>query len=702
MAARAPRPSFSPPSPRRVWLLALVLLALVALRTPASAQDQDQSLVLLPSEAQAHTSLSVLNRLARGHYRASTLDDSLSSQLFDRWLAAVDPGRLFLLADDVAGYERWREGLDDALEDGNLSPLFEIFNRTQQQRMARIDELLAGLDELLAGLSFDGDDVLTVDRSEAPWPQSQAQARALWNERLKNEVLSLRLSDRDGEQIADTLRRRYENQRRRLLQVESDDVFRIWMNVVTHSFDPHTEYFPPRDAENFDIQMSLSLEGIGALLGSEGEYCRIERIVPAGPAEKDGRLQAADRIVAVGQGEDGELVDVVGWRNDEIVELIRGPAGSMVRLSILPAGQGDAATPRLVDLVRDKVKLEEQSAKAQVLELADDEGAWRVGLIDLPAFYIDFDAARAGDADYKSATRDVARLVDELADDGVDGIVLDLRGNGGGSLREAQELTGLFLGGGAVVQIRDADERIEVVGTPSGAPLWGGPLVVLVDRLSASASEIFSAAIQDTGRGVVVGSRTFGKGTVQALAPLGDGQLKITQAMFYRLSGGSTQHEGVTPDVTLPSLFDEDEIGESALESALPWDAIPPVKVKRARAVDKLKDGLQQFSEERRLSTPELAAMLAQLQFGQELALRTEVSLNEAQRRDDQLAMDGRQLEIENRLRAALGLEPIADLDELERDRDEVDPFAREAARVLVDFITERKARAEERAAQVR
>ena len=670
---------------------ALSLLALVLAALPAAAADDLAPLE--PSKDQAVISGRILNRLSRGHYRQQAFDDAFSEHLFERYLEALDPGRLFLLAGDVAEFKAWEHELDDALLDGDLEPVYAIFNRNRERRLERLDTLLAALDERLDGLSFDGDQELEIDRSKAPWPADQAQAEALWQLRFENDVLGLRLADRDTDQIRDALRRRYENQRHRLAQVDADDVFRIWMNVVTQSYDPHTEFFPPRDAENFDIAMSLSLEGIGALLGSDGEYCKVERIIPGGPADRDGRLQPADRIIGVAQGTEhdaGELVDVVGWRNDEIVELIRGPKDTTVCLQVLPAEQGDAATPRVIEILRDKVKLEEQSARSRVVEIVREDGPWRVGVIDLPTFYIDFEAARSGDPDYKSATRDVAKLVEELQTEGVQGLVMDLRGNGGGSLREAQELTGLFLGGGPVVQIRGGDGRVELAGAPNGPPLWDGPLVVLVDRLSASASEIFAAAVQDTGRGVIVGSNTFGKGTVQGLVPLEDGQLKITQAMFYRLSGDSTQGQGVAPDVRFPSLYDADEIGESSLPDTLPWERIPAAHVKKAGAPSTLAGRLQSLHESREAGDPELTALNEQLAYGNSMRARETVSLNEAQRRAEADAIDARLLEIENAKRLALGEEPVASLDQVERDRDAIDPYAREAAQVLVDFVLAR------------
>ena len=680
----APRPATRPP--RRRWLATTLALALVA---QAVGATPGEAIPPLEPEVDAeYTTGRILSRLERSHYRAHGLDDDLSARLFERYATAIDPARMFLLADDMVEFEHWRYELDDALEDGDPTPAYELFNRSTERRVQRLDKCLEWLDDV-AELTFEGEETIEIDRRESPRPGDLAEATELWRLNFRNDVLGLRIADRDTEQIVTALQRRYENQRLRMEQLASRDVFRIWMNVVTRSFDPHTEYFPPRDAETFDIQMSLSFEGIGALLGSSGEYCQVQRIIPGGPAEADGRLQPMDRIVAVAQGLEGELVDVVGWRNDEIVDLIRGAKGTIVRLQVLPADQGEAALPKIITLSRDQVKLEEQAARSHVIELVREDGPWRVGVIELPTFYLDFEAYSAGDPDFKSATRDVAKLLEDLADDGVDGIVMDLRSNGGGSLIEARELTSLFLGGGPVVQIRDGEGRKEVAGAPPSPPLWNGPMSVLVNRLSASASEIFAAAIQDTGRGVVVGSRSFGKGTVQGLAPLGQGQLKITQAMFFRLSGGSTQNEGVLPDVLLPEVYDPDEIGESSLGDALPWESIEPVQVKRSKVVANLRGRLQTQHDARMVADPELSSVAARLDYRNELGRETTVSLNEAQRRAERLAMDTRLLEIENQRRASLDLEPVDALEDIGNDIEDgdADPFAREAAEILVDFI---------------
>jgi len=672
-------------------LLSLALAVIAAGPTWAAPATGDGE-PLVASAGQSDITDMIVERLSRAHYvQGIELDDDFSSSMLDRYIAWLDPSRLFFLEDDVAEFEGYRERLDNALLKGDLSPAYAMFNRLQDRRRERMDFLVTSIEDKIEALRFDEGDTLELDRADAPWPRSREEADALWLKRFKNEVLSLRLADQEVGEISEVLLRRYNNQQRRIEQSTGDDVFRIFVNVLAHSYDPHTEYYPPLDAENFDITMKLSFEGIGALLGTDGEYCRVERIIPGGPAEDNGVLMASDRIVAVGQDEDGELVDVVGWRNDEIVELIRGPKDTTVRLLVLGANQSELSSAKELSLVRDKVKLESQAARSKTVEIDEAGETFSIGVIELPAFYMDFEAARSGDPDFKSATRDVAKLVAELQEQGVDGLVMDLRNNGGGSLIEAQELTSMFVGATPVVQIRGADDKIDVVRSSALAPFYTGPLVVLVNRLSASASEIFSAAVQDTGRGAVVGERTFGKGTVQGLLPLGEGQLKVTQAKFYRISGGSTQHRGVRPDVRFPRTYDHEEIGESALEEALEWDRIPGIRHPKRLDVDELENSLQQLHENRRAADPELAYLMSRIELYDELGEDTMISLDEKVRKAEQELVDSRYLEIENIRRVAQGEEPLESLDDwkapdINRDED-VDTLGREAARVLVDFI---------------
>jgi carboxyl-terminal processing protease len=673
-------------------LICLSLVAVFAASAWPIPWTGDNELLEASPEQSAITE-EIVEQLRRTHYvRGIKIDDALSSSMLDRYLGWLDPSRLFFLAGDVAGFEYYRKRLDDALRAGDLSPAYEIFNRLQQRRRERMTFLSQAVDDELDGLRFDQGETLEIDRADAAWPADLEAADELWRKRFKNEVLSLRLADREPSELAEILKSRYANQMRRIDQATSDDVFRIFVNAFTRSYDPHTEYYPPLDAENFDITMKLSFEGIGALLGSDGEYCRVERIIPGGPAEASGQLKATDRIIGVGQGTDGEMVDVIGWRNDEIVELIRGPKDTTVRLLVLGANQSDISAAAELPLLRDKIKLEEQAARSKTVEIEQDGGSFTIGVIELPAFYMDFDAARRGDPEFKSATRDVARLVAELERQGIDGLVMDLRNNGGGSLLEAEELTSMFVGATPVVQIKGARNNIDVIRSSALAPVYSGPLAVLVNRLSASASEIFAAAVQDTGRGVIVGERSFGKGTVQGLMALDNsGQLKVTQAKFYRISGGSTQHRGVRPDVKLPRTYDHEEIGESALEEALAWDRIPGIGHLRQSVVSELEDTLQALHEKRLATDAELTYLMRRLELYDELANDTVVSLDEQTRGAEREQIDARYLEIENERRAWLGKDLLESLDDWEApdiDRTvHVDTLGREAANVLVDFI---------------
>ena len=666
----------------------LVAALLLFLGRGGLASQEEAIEVLRPTGDQTELSEGILQRLQRYHYRDRELDDELSSHLFDRYVDYLDPWRAYFLASDIAELDKYRYTLDDSLRRGDIRPGFEIFNRYRQRELERLDALRALVKNGLEGLSFEESDWLELDRENAAWPQSKHEADELWRKRLKFEVLDRKLAGRTMEQIEESLLRMYDNRIHRVKQIESSDVFSAYMNILAQGYDPHTTYFPPRDAENFEIEMSLSLEGIGALLGTEGEYVIVRSIIPGGPAEKSGDIVATDRIVAVGQGDEEEPTDVVGWRLDDVVQMIRGQKGTVVRLAILSEDRTDLASARTIRLVRDEIKLEEQAAQKKLIEIERDGHTYRIGLIELDAFYMDFQAYRKGDPDYRSSTRDVERILLELKKEKVDGVVLDLRRNGGGSLIEAKELTGLFLGRRPIVQVRNSGGRKEVLKNESPA-VYEGPLVVLVDRLSASASEIFAAAVQDYGRGVVVGGRTFGKGTVQTIVPVDDGQLKLTQATFYRVTGGSTQHRGVVPDIDFPNLYDPERVGESALDEALPWDDIEPLNVLRDEGLSAILPRLVELHRKRVGRDPEFVYLEDRLAFSARERKRTRVALQEEARRAEQEDFDARPLVIENRRRQAEGLEPVDDLDDVERPPvAETDALQREAAQILADLLS--------------
>ena len=623
---------------------------------------------LTPSDSQSDTLKELIEVIEERHYASRRYDDALSAQHFLAYLDALDPQRMFFVAEDIATFTPWKLELDNAGRRGNLEPAFSMFNRYHEKLTARLEKILEALPETLEGFDYEVDEYLVIDHSTMPWASTAEELDERWRKRLKNQALSLKLADKPNEEIPETLARRYQNQLSRLDQYNSQDVFQVYANTLAEQYDPHTNYFSPRRAENFDINMSLSFEGIGAMLQIDDEYAKVTRLIPAGPADKQGELRPSDLIIGVGQGESGAIEDVVGWRLDEVVDLIRGPRDSVVRLQVIP-GKGKTDQQRVVPIRRNEVKLEEQAAQKQIIEFTDEAGQQhRIGVIDIPAFYIDFDAYRRGDKNYRSTTRDVQTLIAELASEDIEGLVIDLRDNGGGSLQEANQLTGLFIEYGPTVQIRSAESRVWRDGKRRRASYYDGALAVMINRLSASASEIFAGAIQDYGRGIVVGEQSFGKGTVQSLVSLKEGQLKITESKFYRISGDSTQHRGVIPDIRYPSLFDPDEIGESALDNALAWDQIAPARFNRYHDYGGIMPMLTTLHERRAANDPDYRYLEDQVTIAEEARSITALPLQESGRvalRDDQ---ESKALVVENKRRVAKGLEP---LNSLSGDEDE-------------------------------
>ena len=565
-----------------------LLVVLISTSVWASTQPAEQVL-FKPSLDQRLRSNLATKFLANWHYKDTRLDDELSEKIFDRYLDLLDPNFSFFLAVDVETFAPYRLHMDDALQHSDPSPAYEMFSVYVERVRERV---LFAREQLKTPMDFTIDEAYTWDRTDARWAKSEADLNEFWRQRVKNDFLRLRLAGKEDEAIVETLDDRYKNLDRRISELNSDDIFQFFMNAFAQSIEPHTAYMSPRSSENFEISMRLSLEGIGALLGRENEYTSIARVVPGGPADKDGRLKAGDRVTAVGQGYEGKLEDVVGWRIDDVVDLIRGAKHTVVRLEVLHEDTGIDGPSTIIEIVRDEVKLEEQAAKSRVIEVpTEGEEMIKIGVIDLPVFYLDFNGRAKNLPDYRSSTRDVRKLIKEMKAEGVQGLVVDLRNNGGGSLLEATTLTGLFIDEGPVVQVRNSSGRISTEEDTDPGMAWEGPLAVLVNRYSASASEIFAAAIQDYGRGMVIGETTFGKGTVQNLvdlddyAPPGDsgkmGQLKITMAQFFRVNGGSTQNRGVEPDILFPSAGDPEDYGERSLENALPWTSIASANFER-------------------------------------------------------------------------------------------------------------------------
>jgi len=688
----------------------IALLLLSAIPSFASIPHAE---VDAPFETRVYTPKQVtsskqsLHQLLGRHYQKQRLNDDLSSKIFDLYIESMDGTRSYLLKSDIAEFEQYRLKLDDGLIKGNLDAPFVMYNRLQQRITERLSFLLKQLPENAKSYNFTKDEKLSLDRENADWSESKEELDDLWRKRLKNSILNLRLADKEDKDIYELLTKRYQNQLNRTHLATEEDGFQLYMNSVTHAFDPHTSYFSPRNTENFNINMSLSLQGIGAVLQTEDEHTKVVRLVPAGPADKAGQLQPADKITGVGQGDD-EIVDVIGWRLDEVVDLIRGAKGTTVQLEIIPSDSTDMKT-KVIKIVRDEVKLEEQSAQKEIIEIPQGERVLKIGVIDIPTFYIDFQGRQEGKKDFKSTTRDVERLVNELKEEKVDGIIVDLRNNGGGSLDEALSLTDLFIDRGPVVQVRYSNGYVQVLPEYKNQKegiVYDGPLGVLTNRLSASASEIFAGAIQDYGRGIVVGGQTFGKGTVQSVLPLEHGQLKLTQAKFYRVSGDSTQHQGVIPDILFPSLFDKEKIGESALDEALAWDTIRPAGYKAQTEFQQWLPVLREKHQDRIETNPDFVYLHNQKELMTELRSRTDITLNEKQRKQEREDNEKQRLEIENKRRKAKGMELlealqteeelIAEAEQAEKDKkegketekeEEPDALLVEAGHILTDLM---------------
>ena len=616
------------------------------------------SLPLKATLTQAQAAQLSARFLTRFHYDAQPLDDAMSAKIFKAYFDALDGEKVFFTQADMAKFAPLKSQFDDAIWNQDLSGPFSVFNLYVQRA---VDRMSYARELLKKGFKLDTNESYAYDRKKADWPKDQAELDTLWRQRTTNDWLRLKLAGKSDDEARKTLDKRYANYIERVRQLDGEDAFQSFMNAYAESTDPHTDYLGPRAAENFDISMKLSLEGIGAVLGVRDEYVVVSQVVPAGPAAKSGKIHAGDRIVGVGQGADGAIVDVIGWRNDDVVKLIRGKKDTTVRLEILPADVGVDGKHEVVSMVRQKVSIEEQAAKKKIIEIKDGNVSRKIGVIDLPTFYSDFGARREGDKNFKSATRDVAKLLGELKQAGVEGVIMDLRNNGGGSLTEANELTGLFIDKGPVVQVRDARGQVDVQGDDDPGMAWTGPMAVLVNRGSASASEIFAAAIQDYGRGLIIGQPTFGKGTVQNLVDLDRfasrtkekpqlGELKMTIAEFFRINGGSTQLKGVTPDINFPKSGDEKDFGESTYDNALQWTQIAPAPDYKPVADLKAYLGqLQAKHDVRATKAPGWKLMLDELAQYRKMRDKTTISLNLAQRQAERKEQEGIQADFRAR-----------------------------------------------------
>ena len=640
--------------------LSLLIAANVLLSTLLWIPDARANVAIKTEDGQSSVYREVLDRLASRHYRSQKVDDALSQRYLDEYIGLLDAGKNYFLQSDIDEFEQWRLKLDDLAKRGDIKPGFIMFNRLRDRAMAQLQDNVALLEDPEFQFDFNGEESIILDGDERDWLASPEAADAFWLKRMTDALIRLLLNEKDLEEARELVAKRFKNQIKQFDQRDSQDVFQLYTNALGSLYDPHTSYLSPRTNENFKINMSLSLTGIGAELTTEDDYTKVSRLIPGGPADLQGVLKAEDKIVGVGQAEK-PIVDVIGWRIDEVVELIRGEKDTKVRLELIPS-KGDSSNTKTITIVRDKVKLEDKSAQSTILKIDLNGEAFKLGVIDIPAFYMDFEAYRARDPEFKSTTRDVYNLVEELTEANVDGIVLDLRNNGGGSLYEATSLTDLFIDYGPVVQIRDAEQKVYRNHRASRRAAYSGPLIVMINRLSASASEIFAGALQDYGRALIVGTQSFGKGTVQDVTALSEGQLKMTISKFYRVSGDSTQHRGVIPDIAFPSLHDIEKIGESEQDNALPWDRIHRVPHQTQDHLIPYVAPLTASHLKRRSADPDFASLVEKIKLSDDWEMDKSLSLNLEQRRTRSERWDIGLFESENRRLVAKGEEPFADL----------------------------------------
>ena len=677
------------------FLSALVVIATDAvLHTPARADSILPAGSLAPTDDQQSIARKIGRILEETHYSKEVIDDAFSRQVFQRYLEFLDPEHSYFLASDVQGFSVYRDKFDDMIHTGDVDPGFLIFDRFKQRNRERWQyaiSLLGSQPDWNTTASFD------FDRDHAAWPATQADMDQLWKKRVMNDALSLLLTGKTWPQAAQILRKRYQTVIRSVDQVKSEDVFEDLMNAYARTYDPHTTYFSPLNSEEYRIQMSLNYEGIGASLQLIDNYVTVMDVIPGGPAAVAGTLKPNDRITGVGQGPQGTITDVEGWRLDDVVQLIRGKAGTAVRLQVLPPGSAPGAKEQVLEFVRNKVTLKNQEAHSELKTITDHGRTYKIGVITVPSFYEDIAQENAGDPNYRSTTRDTLRLLEKLETQHIDGLVLDLRDDGGGYLPEATALTGLFIPHGPVVQLRDRNGHIEVLDDPEEGPAYTGPLAVLVNRFSASASEIFAGAIQDYHRGLIIGQNTFGKGTVQNLVPLDrwsdqpvDGQLTVTIGKFYRVTGESTQHRGVVPDVTLPSPIDPKEVGEAAQPDSLPWDRISGVPFKTSTGMSAVPSIATLNTDEaaRTRLDPNYQWLVADIGAINAIQAQHTVSLNLTARRDERTREDKTLLAIDNKRRAANGLPPLTNVDQIDKGKDKIpDVVLDQAADITADMI---------------
>jgi carboxyl-terminal processing protease len=679
----------------------IIYLLVISVVTATVAFSNSEPKEILPIEAEAkQTKLfrEILNELASTHYATLEIDNALSEDYLRNYIDRLDSSKRFFLASDIAEFQQWRHKLDDLAKRGDITAGFYIYNRLRDRATTRLQDSIDLLKSKQFKFDFKLDESIVIDADQRPWFRNSEQADDFWRKAMKDSIIRLILSGKEQQEARDLLVKRYKALYNQYAQRNSKDVFQQYVNAFASLYDPHSSYFTPRSSENFQINMSLSLEGIGAQLTTEDEFTEVVDVITGGPADVQGILKPKDKIVGVGQG-DEDIVDVIGLRIDDVVDLIRGEKGSVVRLEIISG----ASSNKVISIVRDTVKLEEKSAQSEIINIQNQGRDFKIGVIEIPTFYMDFEAYRKRDPDYRSTSRDVRKLLQELKEQSVDGVVLDLRNNGGGSLYEATALTDLFIDYGPVVQIRDADQKIHRNQRAKRPAYYDGPIIVLINRLSASASEIFAGAMQDYGRALIVGSQSYGKGTVQTMSELSSGLLKYTVSKFYRVSGDSTQHRGILPDIALPAIFDAEEIGESHLETALPWDQIHSVPHQQFTTLNELVRPLTVTHKQRAYKEHNFVSLAEQLALNKQWDNqdRLTVNLEDRRTRDDKLNQS--LLAIENTRRKAAKKEPYKDMqawesakeaeDELKKDEQpnkpiaESDPYLNETGFILSDQI---------------
>ena len=678
-------------------ILPFALLINIFAQNPNEVLNKDHKIdtnkVILPDEMYKRIDQVIIQFLSSYHYKKQQINDSLSSVVYDQYMKALDINKLYFLRSYIENFEKYRFYLDESLKEGNLKPAFEIFNVYKK----RLGERTKYIDNLLKEkFDFTVNEEFSIDKEKSDWAKTQDELNEKWRLRIKNDALNLLISGKEWKNTVSVLLNRYHNYHKIVLQYEAEDVFYLYMNSFTQVYDPHTDYFSPAASENFNIAMRLSLEGIGASLQQDNDYTVVATIIVGGPASKSGLLHEKDKIIGVAQGEDGEMVDVIGWRLDDAIQLIRGKKGTTVRLQILRDKDGANAIPVEIKLVRDKVNLKEQAAKHEILNLEENGKSFKLGVIKLPSFYTDFEGQRKGIPNYTSTTRDVKDILTKFKTENVDGVIVDLRNNGGGSLQEAIQLTGLFIKDGPVVQVKNSLNYIEVDNDPDPTVIYDGPLAVIVNRFSASASEIFAGAIQDYGRGLILGSNTFGKGTVQNMIDLNLaipsppkklGQLKLTIQKFYRITGSSTQHLGVKPDIEFPSQYTGKEFGESSQPSALPWDQIQPTIFKRYSDLSKVVPFLQKKHLDRVLADPEYNYLIEDIKQFNQSRDKKSFSLNENFRKQERDEIDALKKKRDEERAKLLGLK-VEDKKEVDFPESKVSDFElKESGRILADLI---------------